>query len=461
MDKKKIIYFALGALLILPSCSQDEPEVTITAEDNRIYFRSYLPTVTTSRASVLTSDKFAACQVTCFNPEEEKYIDNTTGALSPYFGDVTFIKDVSDKFHSQSDEELIWPGADSELHFFAYYPSVEDMKKTSTGNDCFRLVNRSAVTDGSARFDYRLENFSVAREIADQIDFVTAYASGSQLSSSSTGVKLDFKHRLARVELSAWGDNEKYDFEIAGVRIGNPLTQADFDLSAATRDNDPQWLSASQSVSTVEHIFSSGETIVRLGNTAENHRSEDNAASLMGTAGPAMVIPMQNRIEAWEGKADPAITNVPYATDKLYFSILLRVKNADKELVYPYPNRDEKMNVIYFAVDSEGQIVKRLYEKDDRYYTSPDCDEGSRYVAETSVEICPFGWAALPVAARWEAGKIYTYKLNYSNGIGWHDPDDPEPGEPIIERGKIPFNVVVSDWIRTDEDKSDINVPKR
>ena len=460
MVKKKLIYFALGALLILPSCSQDEHDVMISAEGNRIYFRSYLPIVSTSRASVLTSDNFTACQVTCFNPVEE-YIDNTTGTLSPYFADVTFIKDVSDKFQSQSEKELIWPDVSSELHFFAYYPSAEDMKKASTDNDCFQLVNRSAVTNGTTHFDYRLENFSVAREIADQVDFVTAYASGSQISSDNNGIMLDFKHRLARVELSAWGANEKYDFEIAGVRIGNPLTIGDFDLSAATRDNDSQWLSASQSVSTVEHIFTSGETIVRLGKTAENYRSEDDAASLMGSAGPAMVIPMQTRIEAWEGKADPAITNEPYETNKLYFSVLLRVKNADNELVYPYPNRDEKMNVIYFAVDSDGHIVERLYKNDDRYYTSPDCDEESIYVAETSVEICPFGWAALPVAARWEAGKIYTYKLNYSNGIGWHDPDDPEPGEPILERGKIPFNVFVSEWLRTDEDKSDINVPKR
>ena len=460
MDKKKLIYFVLGALQILPSCSQAEHEEVISAEDNRIYFRSYLPTITTSRASVLTSDNFTSCQVTCFNPEGEEYIDNITGALSPYFADVSFIKDVSEKFHSQSEEKLLWPDTNSELHFFAHYPSAEEMRKTSTDNDCFQLVNHSTVVKGSARFDYRLEKFSVAREIADQVDFVTAYKSCSKYNSGGNGVTLDFKHRLARIELTAWSANERYDFEIAGVRIGNPLTQADFDLSAPTRDNDSHWLSVSQSISTVEHIFSSGESIVRLGKTANSYKSEDEVASIMGTAGPAMVIPMQNRMEAWEGKADPAITTVPYQTDKLYFSVLLRVKNADNELVYPYPNRDEKMNVVYLAVDNDGHIDERLYKNADQYYTSPDFDEDSRYIAESSIEICQFGWAALPVAARWEAGKIYTYKLNYSTGIGWHDPDDPEPGEPILERGKIPFNVFVSEWLRSDEDKSDINVPK-
>ena len=460
MDKNKLIYFAIGALLTLPSCSQEEPEDKPSADNNRIYFRSYLPSVIQSRAGVVTADNFSACQITCFNPNKDIFIDNLTGELNPYFADVTFVKNVSGRFHSQNGDELLWPDMQSVLHFFAFYPSAQSMREKVNDDSFFNLANRSTLNDGTLKFDYRLENFRIVGEIADQIDFVTAYASGSQLNNATGGISLDFKHQLARVELSAWGANDRYDFEIAGVRIGNPVTQGDFNLAASWAGEAYPWLNTSSPISTVEHIFSSGERVVRLDRTSDRFRSEEDAVSLMGSAGPIMVIPMHTRIEGWEGKADPNITSTPYSTDKLYFSVLLRVRNTDNELVYPYPNDRNQMSVVYFAINREGLIEDRLYNINGQYYTTPEADEDHRYIPDSSVSIESFGWAALPVAAKWDAGKIYSYKLNYSHGIGWHDPDDPDPGEPILERGKIPFNVVVSEWIRSEEDKSDINVPK-
>ena len=119
------------------------------------------------------------------------------------------------------------------------------------------------------------------------------------------------------------------------------------------------------------------------------------------------------------------------------------------------------MTVIYLAVDNSGKINKRLYKIDGTYYTSSEKSDDSKYTPTDTEEIRGFGWAALPVAAKWEAGKIYTYKLNYSDGIGWHDPDDPKPGDPILERGKIPFTVNVAEWTPADDYESDLNVPKR
>nr|MDE6269707.1 fimbrillin family protein [Muribaculaceae bacterium] len=384
------------------------------------------------------------------------------GIIDPYFTDGTFEKDETGAFYSK-ENECLWPSSKNKLHFFAYYPSVASMKETC-GIQYFNLANNTKRLDVGVNLDFRLEKFVVAREIADQADFLTAYSSGSLEDNGGTGIALDFKHQLARIELSAWGNNDKNDFDIAGVRIGNPLTLGDFNFSVLPRAEiapASPWMNTSGIHSAVEHIFSAGETVVRLSKAAGSHLSENDAVSLMGTAGPAMLIPMSTRIEAWEGINDPAIADADYSTDKMYFSVLMRVKNTDNQVVYPYPVNSDNMNVEYFAIDRYGKIVERLYLIDGEYYTTPESSADLRYIPDATVEICRFGWAALPVAAKWEAGKIYTYKLNYSNGIGWHDPEDPSPGEPIIERGKIPFEVSVQEWIPAEDYNPDINVPKR
>lgn len=462
MDKKKLIYFVLGTLFMLASCSQEEPRSELPGDSSRIYFRSYLPTVTQTRAGVVSYDNFNTCQVTCFNPDDPETINLSTGEITPYFSDICFKKDATGRFFSQGDDECKWPDNKNRLHFFAYYPSVDSMKKI-TGDGFFNLVNASKLFYGTPVIDYCLEKFRVAPDIADQVDFLTAYSTGSMSENGASGIELDFKHQLARVELSAWGANDKYDFEIAGVRIGNPLVESNFSLSALSRaaDNATTWQTISARQAPVEHIFSRGETIVLLSKSTGSHASENTAASVMGTAGPAMVIPMPARIEAWEGKNDPAIATIPYTTDKLYFSILLRVINRDSEVVYPYPYGHDNMTVIYLAIDNSGRINERLYKIDGTYYTAPEKSDDCRYVTNDSEKICEFGWAALPVAARWEAGKIYTYKLNYSEGVGWHDPADPNPGEPIIEIGEIPFEVNIEDWLPAEDYNPDLDVPKR
>lgn len=452
---------ALCILFMLPSCAQDEPsQRELRADANRIYFRSVLPGVTLSRAVEVT--KLSTCQVTSFTPDDSTLIDPATGEMTTYFSDICFEDDGDGRFFSKGDDECMWPDATSKMHFFAYYPSVESMKKIS-GDTLFNLVNTSKLADGDTVIDYRIEKFRVSRDIANQVDFLTAYTTGSLLTDGD-GIRLDFKHQLARVELTAWGANDKYDFEIAGVRIGNPLVEGDFNFSALTSHSGDvmPWLNTSGHQAPVEHIFNAGETVVVLSKNKDSHASEDKAVSIMGNAGAAMMIPVYTKIEAWEGKRDPATAAPGYFTDKMYFSVLLRVKNSDGEVAYPYLNSPEEMTVIYFAiVKDSGMINKRLYKIDGDYYTTSAKSDESRYTAADTEDICGFSWAALPVSAKWDAGKKYTYKLNYSDGIGWHDPADPEPGEPIIERGGIPFQVSVDEWLPADDYTPDINVPKR
>ncbi|MDE5850532.1 MAG: fimbrillin family protein [Muribaculaceae bacterium] len=435
MGKKISIYSALAVILTLASCAGVESgDGVIAGEGKRIYFRTHLPSLSETRASALTTDNLSECRVTCFIPEDSSF---DPAATTPHYSDMRFIKKGAGHYVAEDDTAAEWPDTDLTLHFFAYAPSSELVTEVEDNHSIRRL--------------------DVASDMRDQVDFITAYSSGNRQENGNSGIDLDFSHQLARVELSAWCASEIYDIEIAGVRIGNPVTQGDFNLASLmpASGSSGSWLNTSQAP--VEYIFTPGESIVRVGKNIGSHTDIDHAASIMASASSAMVIPMAERIEAWEGKKDPEIDSDPYHTDKLYFSVLLRVVSNSERVVYPYSDNRYNIPAVYFAVDDDGKILARLYKIDGEYYTTDDGNENSRYTGDAQM-IRSFCWAALPVAAKWEAGKIYTYKLNYTNGIGWHDPDDPVPGEPIIN-GKVTFDVKVSDW--KEGVKTDVTVPRK
>lgn len=457
MEMKTYIYSAVAGILVLASCSQEGPGAGAAGEyGDRIYFRSYLPTVTKTRAGIISKENLSECQVTGFNPDDENRIDSETGKIEPLFGDIRYEKDAAGHFIPNETDACTWPDSQSTLHFFAYYPSAESMRE-KIDSEKFKFVNNSKkAEDDTYALEYRLENFKVAQDIADQVDFIAAYSNGTAQKNGRSGIDLNFSHQLARVEISAWGESNKYDFEIAGVRIGNAFTEGDFSFSSLMSESggDAAWQNTEGKQSPVEHIFSKGESTVMVSKTGEIASSSGNAASIMGNSGPAMVIPMAGKIEAWEGKGYSA-------AGKLYFSVLLRVINKDGDTVYPYPNDKAGIPVVYLAFGEEGTIKERLYLKDGEYYTQDSENEEYKYTPSDTEEVRGFCWASLPVAAKWEAGKIYTYKLNYTNGIGWQDPKDPNPGEPIIERGSVPFEVDVAEWLPAEDYDSDIEVPKK
>ena len=101
------------------------------------------------------------------------------------------------------------------------------------------------------------------------------------------------------------------------------------------------------------------------------------------------------------------------------------------------------MNVVYLEKEkSSNKIVGRVPSK-----TS---------AVGANNEIVEFGWAAVPVGVNWERGKKYVYTLDFSNGVGIQDPEDPKPGTPIIGGG-IKFSVSVEGW---DEQTYSPQVPK-
>lgn len=464
MEMKISTYTAiLAVFLTLASCTQDVPDDSRpTAKGEWIFFRSHLPGIAQTRAAVTSNDNLMECRATCINPDDPELIDSNSGNMKPYFSDMRFEKDDEGHFVAMESDSSIWPRTNDRLHFFAYNPSAEAMRENFDETK-FNLANYSNAKDKASTIDYRLERFQVANEIADQVDFIAAYSDGTQLANGSTGIELNFRHWLARIELMAWSESIRYGIEIAGVRIGNALTEGDFSFSSlmSSPELTGAWSNTAGHQPGVQHIFGEGERIVELSRTPGSHTDKEHAASIMGASGSAMVIPMAKRIEAWGGLKDPGTGTDSYLTDKLYFSILLRVKNWADEVVYPYQYGQYDIPAIYLAVDNDGTICRRVYRIDGEYYTTEEKSDESRYEETETEEIRDYCWAAIPFAAKWEPGKIYTYKLNYTDGIGWHDPSYPSPGQPIID-DRIVINVEVSDWKDgTKPEVNDVTVPRK
>lgn len=251
-------------------------------------------------------------------------------------------------------------------------------------------------------------------------------------------------------------------------------------MGSADNPDGGQWgISKDPQRLPVEYIYGNGDEIYRMGSynnltggqviTSPAHTTPDNALSIMGKGGNAMVLPTKNG--PWAGEDNPWIAPKysaqtgevgdpypdknanPWSADNvaegdMYFSILIRVtlKPKGSELttqqIYPYGN-NTNMNVIFLEKEkNSNKIIGRLPSK--------------TATIGANNEIVEFGWASVPVGVNWERGKKYIYTLDFTNGVGVQDPEDPRPGAPIIGDG-IKFSVSVVGW---EESSTKTDVPQ-
>ncbi len=351
MKAKSFYLIALGALA-LTSCANEEP-VEVRTDSNAISFRSGIA----SRATETTNANLSSIYVTAFN------------GTTPYFENVNYVKGSDTFFYSPLSYD--WLENNQTLNFFSYAPSQDEL-----GADV-------VTADGAANLT--LENFAVADNIADQVDFITATAEGNKKDNATTGVELNFSHRLSQIEVRAKSDNTKYTFKVVGVRIGRAQYMGSYDFAANKWTLD-DWHDTA--------VYTSSCDEVTLGSEAQ---------SIMGPSGNAMLLPQT--LTPWSPTGDP--DNV---AREAYLSVLVRITRTDNGyVIYPFSNDT--------TLDSTG--AKRQY-----------------------------AWASIPLSGTWEQGKKYVYTLDFTYGAGNVDPDDPQPGEPIL--GEIKFKVNVDDWVETD-----------
>ncbi|MBD5191815.1 MAG: fimbrillin family protein [Bacteroidales bacterium] len=353
MKNAQLSIIALSALT-LASCAYDEPESIRTKSDEAISFRTGMAT----RATETTNANLTSMYVTAF--------DGTT----PYFENANFVKGADSFFTSST--KYAWLDNTEEIKFFAYAPSQDEL-----GGDITVIADTAGV---------RLADYSVAEDIAQQVDFITANATGSRKNNEATGVELTFDHRLSQVEIRAKSENPTYTFKVTGARIGRVQYMGTFDFitNAWTLD---EWHDTA--------IYDTSCDEITLTSTPQ---------SLMGDSGNAMLMPQ--KLIPWMPKGDP--DNI---AREAYLSVLVQITRTDNGFrVYPYPD-DTK-------VDASGNPRQ-------------------------------YAWASIPLSGEWEQGKKYVYTLDFTEGAGNIDPDDPNPGNPVIG-GDIKFKVDVDDWVDSD-----------
>lgn len=271
---KTQLFLIAGAVLALASCSKDE--TTGINHGNAIDFRAAMQT----RASETTTANITNFFVTALDK-----------ANANYFTDAEFTKQNSTFI---SDPVYYWPSDGSELSFFAYSPSKDELGGTLT-------IDKDSKT---------LADFAPAAAIADQKDFIAATATGSKADEGS-GVHLAFGHKLAQIEIKAKNTNEGYVYKVQGVRIGKPVSKATFDFGTSA------WAPGSDK-SNYEATYAGSEKTLTA-----------TAASLMAAANDnAMLIPQQ--LTKWDSENDK--TNTAAGA---YLAVKVQITTAAGARVYP------------------------------------------------------------------------------------------------------------------------------
>jgi hypothetical protein len=285
---KQKLFLAAMAAIAMTSCSNDETLEINTGTERAIDFRTAMAT----RATETTTATLSSFYVTAFN---ENIIE------APYFANLEFTKTEPEKegesTYFVSEDKYYYPGDGTDLTFYAYAPSA-----TGLGSN---------ITTDSKNKNLTLTDFSPATKIVDQVDFITANATGNK-SNAEAGVHLTFEHRLSQIEIKAIQQNANngYNFEIKGVRIAQAISKGSFDFQ------NEEWTPSTTDKANYDLEFDKAIPMTEQ-------------TILMDECGGAMLIPQQ--LTAWD------VVNDKENTSKgAYISLLLRITTKDGALVYPF-----------------------------------------------------------------------------------------------------------------------------
>lgn len=140
---------------------------------------------------------------------------------------------------------------------------------------------------------------------------------------------------------------------------------------------------------------------------------------------------------AWALGADKADYTVEYTTDRTLnaTAVSLMATTDDNAMLIP-------QQLTAWDPDTDGgNTAKGAYIAVKVNITTKD---GARVYPDAAKGT--YGWAAVAINTQWEAGKKYVYTLDFSNGAGRVDPDDPDHAGETIMGSPIKFTVTVDPW---------------
>lgn len=310
----------MGAVAFsLASCADDEPSFISEQSDSQaISFRPAMG----SRAVETTNANLSSIFVTAIQE----------GATVDYFSNLEFVKGTDGYF--ESTPVYNWPGDDSNLTFYSYSPSADELGATIT-------IDPTTKT---------MTDFSVAEDIADQVDFITATATGNNKANKDTGVELTFSHQLSQIELRAKSSSPTYNFKIIGMRIGRAQYMGSFDFTNSTWTLD-DWHDT--------YVYESSCDTVTLA---------ADPVSIMGASGNAMLLPQS--LTPWSPTGDP--DNV---AREAYLSVLVNITTKDGAQVYPFLSDPKKRTYAWASIP-----LSATWEAGKKYVYTLDFTKGAGFV---------------------------------------------------------------------------------
>lgn len=383
---KKNLFFLSAAAIALASCSSEE--VVEVNNGNAIDFRASMGAGALSRGQETTSANLERFYVTA--------IDEAGSPTKIYFENLLFerpegVTSTESTTVFTSTTTYRWPGND-ELKFYAF--SYYGMPITATSStDAASLPTALGTVDINGTNNQI--RFTPNAAVKDQIDLVTAYATGSGSANDGTSVALNFRHALAQVEVQAKTGNTTYNFKVKGVKFANIGSEGIYTFPA-TADANGTWTLSTENTAKADYVVTYNDPI---SNDPISLGSEVKPLWNISNDGYPMLIPQ--RLTEWNKTAADIKGGA-------YIAVLLQITTKDTEM-FVYPKS-----------------------------------------ANTGENNSGYAWALIPVPANtvWEPGNRYVYTLDFSNGAGYD-----EEGNPIL-RGEIKMTTEVTAWSEVDKDVS-------
>jgi hypothetical protein len=394
------------------ACSNDE---VVTEQQNSaadaIGFRT---AITNSRAAAVNLDglKTSGFWVTALNVTTGSDNNSKAWGSTP----VQFTWNSTDsKFTSAEDHQ--W-GSNS-LEFYASNLDPAD-------GHTFTFPNGSTETDQP-----KYSDFTPARDIADQVDFVYATNQGSRLDFPGT-VPLTFNHALAQIEIRAKYSGTKYKVRCKGYKLvymygkntfnfGEPAT-----VGSQVADNNS---ATGIAIGTWEAktTFDAGES------------AADCWSGFFGGSGYAEDYYADGVYSDIDGGNNNILLNSSYQT--INGGVIAGTNNNEGTamLLPQYQKKqgqaDENDKGKGFYIALLVQIDKAVTNTDgstsyEPYY--PSLKQNSSNPTRLAYRGAPkyYGFISVPVEINWEAGKKYIYDLDLSSGFGYADPANPGLADP-------------------------------
>lgn len=338
-------------------------------------------------------------------------VDAYKSDFQNYFFHEDFRKtDANGISYSLPDKKYYWPNVEfGKMTFFATNAHTQIL---DLGHELPTVqTNFKAQEGGGLLREMNITGFHQAHKAENHLDLLAAQVDGEKSQvETGTGIPLNFNHLLSLIDVQAKNDNDAYQITVAGCQIGysngagdcqviwadglsgtkpnvvwsNHTTPAEYNLGMKYEFNGESFSLTDPRVHTLGSVpysimYPNGTTDLAL-QSKERH----------------IMLPQQ--LTPW----NPALGN--NNLKGAYIAVKLRIDTRSAVQVFPY---------------------KKIQDSTGAYVDNPD----------------NYQWVAVPISTKWEAGKRYTYVLDFTNGAGYSYPD----GKLVFGK-EFAINLTVEEW---------------